>query len=105
MVLSSGTSKSVAWTDPQRIQETGEARKEENRIRKRNATLLSRVLGCAGLAARAGEMTMTGPLNSTTQSARCHRMLTFLTTRWPECALALAMLAAVIVSGCKSGHC
>ncbi len=44
-------------------------------------------------------------LNPTSHTGRSHRMLTFLATRWPECGLAIAMLAAIVVSGCKSIYC
>ena len=39
------------------------------------------------------------------KSAPTRKAIAFLITRWPECGLALAMLAAILVSGCKSGYC
>lgn len=50
---------------------------------------------------------MASPLTSTApaNTARTNKALAFLFTRWPECGLAVAMLAAIVVSGCKSGYC
>ncbi len=43
--------------------------------------------------------------NSASRIDRSRRTLTFLRTRWPECGLAIALMAGVIVSGCKAGYC